>query len=95
MPLYAFTCDRCGPFDARRPMAEAGSALACPSCGSPARRSFTPPGLSRMRAPLRDARDREERSAHAPDLVAAPSGGPLPSAHRHAHGPPWALGHGH
>jgi putative FmdB family regulatory protein len=83
MPRYAFTCEACGPFDVWRPVAEAGAALDCPACGGPARRSFTAPGLARMAAPVRAARDREERSAHAPDVVSTKSGRPMPG---HAHG---------
>ena len=86
MPVYAFNCERCGGFDAWRPVAEAAASLACPSCGTSARRRFTPPGVARTPAPLRVARDREARSAHEPDVVAAPAAGrplPLASAHRH------------
>jgi len=87
MPLYAFTCDACGTFEAWRPVGEAAAAPACPTCRGPARRRFTPPGVARMPAALRAARDREERSAHEPEVVGAPSGRPLPWAHRHTHAP--------
>jgi hypothetical protein len=36
-----------------------------------------------MSAPLRSAREREERSADAPDVVGAPTGRPLPWGHHH------------
>ena len=85
MPVYAFSCERCGGFDAWRPVAEAAAALACPSCGTSARRCFTPPGVARMPAPLRAARDREARSAHEPEVVGAPAGRPLPHALGHRH----------
>jgi hypothetical protein len=52
---------------------------------------FTPPGLARLVKPLRSALDREEKSAHEPDVVRAKAGRPLP--HRHAPAPPWVLSH--
>jgi putative FmdB family regulatory protein len=85
MPLYAFACGACGPFEVRRAVADAAAAGECPACGAPAQRIFTPPGVARMPAPMRAARDREERSAHQPDVVRAPSGRPLPWRHTHAH----------
>ncbi|MDX6723327.1 MAG: hypothetical protein QOD44_2060 [Solirubrobacteraceae bacterium] len=85
MPLYAFTCAACGPFELRRAVAEAAAAGDCPACGAVGRRLFTPPGVARMQAPMRAARTREERSAHAPDVVGAPAGRPLPWRHNHAH----------
>ena len=85
MPLYAFNCKRCGAFDAWRPVAGAGGAIACPTCGRFARRCFTPPGVARTPAPLRAARDREARSAHEPEVVGAPTGRRLPWAHGHRH----------
>ena len=91
MPIYAFICESCGPFDLVRPMAEAGAAAACPACGVEARRVFTPPGLALLARPVRRALDLEEKSAHEPDVVAEKRGRPLP--HRHAPAPPWVLSH--
>ena len=91
MPIYAFTCAGCGPFELLRPMAEADSAANCPACGTEARRVFTPPGLVRLARPVRSALDMEEKSAHEPAVVTEKRGRPLP--HRHAEGPPWALAH--
>jgi putative FmdB family regulatory protein len=86
MPLYAFDCEACGPFEMRRPAADAAAGGDCPRCGAAGRRVYTPPGVARMPVALRAARDREERSAHAPDVVSAPSPGrPLPWAHDHSH----------
>ena len=44
--------------------------------------------VARMAAPMRAARDREDRSAHSPDVVGAPAGRPLPGhlGHRHYRG---------
>jgi hypothetical protein len=72
-------------------MVQAGSTAACPACGTPARRVFTPPGLSVLAAPARRALDTEEASAHEPTVVAEKHGRPLP--HRHGVTPPWAMGH--
>ena len=85
MPVYAYTCEGCGSFELQRPVQDAAAAGACPTCGGPARRRFTPPGVARMPAPLRSARDREERSGHEPAVVSAPSGRPLPFHHGHRH----------
>ena len=85
VPLYAFACEKCGPFDAVRPAASAGSGLACPACGGAARRVFTPPGLALLPAGLRRARDREEKSAFQPDVVSTKEGRPMPWAGHHGH----------
>jgi putative FmdB family regulatory protein len=86
VPIYAFSCERCGGFDAWRPVAEASASLECPDCGTTARRCFTPPGVARTPAPLRAARDRDARSAHEPEVVGAPGAGrPLPVASGHRH----------
>jgi putative FmdB family regulatory protein len=91
MPVYAFTCAGCGPFDLLRPMGQAGAPARCPRCGGEARRVFTPPGLSLLARQVREALDTEEMSAHEPAVVSEKRGRPLP--HRHAPTPPWTLGH--
>jgi putative FmdB family regulatory protein len=93
VPVYAFTCAACGPFDLWRPVLDAATALACPTCEGPARRRFTPPGVTRTPAPLRAARDREARSVHEPEVVREPSGRSPPWEHRRGHGLPWTVGH--
>jgi putative FmdB family regulatory protein len=85
MPTYAFTCAGCGPFEAWRPVDEAAAVLQCPSCGREATRRFTAPGVARTPTALRGALDREDRSAHEPEVVASKSGRPMPFGHRHAH----------
>ena len=91
MPVYAFTCADCGPFDLMRPMTQAGAPVHCPSCGGETRRVFTPPGIAHLTPPVARALDIEQKSAHEPDVVTEKSGRPL--AHRHAPAPPWTLGH--
>jgi putative FmdB family regulatory protein len=97
VPLYAFTCEGCGPFELIRPMVEASAPARCPDCGTTARRVFTPPGLALLAAPLRRVLDDEHKSAHEPDVVAERHGRPMPHDHHHHHGhgsaPPWVLSH--
>jgi putative FmdB family regulatory protein len=85
VPVYEFTCEACGPLELRLSMVDASAPRTCPRCDAPARRRFTPPGVARTPAPMRAARDREERSAHEPEVVAAPCGQPLPGHHGHRH----------
>ena len=91
MPIYAFTCTRCGSFDVTRQVAEAGAPASCPQCGTGARRLFTPPGLALLRQPVRGLLDLEEKSAHAPEVVAEKTGRAMP--HKHGPTPPWVLSH--
>ncbi len=69
MPIYAFDCAVCGAFEVTRGVADAGAPAACPGCGGHGRRVFTPPGLALLTKPLRGALDREEKSAHEPEVV--------------------------
>ncbi|MBV9195871.1 MAG: zinc ribbon domain-containing protein [Solirubrobacterales bacterium] len=91
MPLYAFVCGRCGPFELQRPMTSDGTAARCPSCAREARRVYTPPGLALLNTPVRRALTLEEKSAHEPELVAEKRGRRRP--HRHSPSPPWVLSH--
>jgi putative FmdB family regulatory protein len=83
VPQYAFTCAACGPFEVWRRAQDAAAPLRCPTCGGVALRRFTAPGVRRMPAALRAARDREDKSASAPEVVTAKTGRPMPG---HAHG---------
>jgi len=74
-----------------RPMTQAAAPARCPTCGSEARRVFTPPGLALLARPVRGALDMEEKSAHEPAVVAEKRGRPL--AHGHGPSPPWVLSH--
>jgi putative FmdB family regulatory protein len=91
VPIYAFTCAECGPFEIVRGVTDAGAPAACACCGATARRVFTPPNLALLARPMRGALDREERSAHEPDVVTHKTGHPMP--HRHAPAPSWVLSH--
>lgn len=68
MPLYAYQCPRCGPFDAYRPMAEYRAPCPCPACGVSSARKVTAPQLNIMPAAIRNAHAKNERSAHAPKV---------------------------
>jgi putative FmdB family regulatory protein len=89
MPVYVFTCAECGSFELARPMAEAGSRAYCPTCEHEARRVFTPPRLARLAAPVRQALETEEASAHEPRVVTEKRGRPL--RQRQEPAPPWVL----
>ena len=91
MPIYAFVCAGCGPFDVLRPVAHAGAPATCPRCGGEARRVFTPPSLARLERPVRRALELEEQSAHEPEVTREKRGRPLP--HRHEPTPPWVVAH--
>ena len=96
MPRYDYSCDECGPFKAWRPMSEYSEPSECPSCGSPAPRAVTAPFIASMNPHSRIAHQRNEKSAHEPQVMsrremdrlgATRSGG---AGHRHHH-----HGHGH
>jgi putative FmdB family regulatory protein len=89
--IYAFSCERCGPFELLRSMTESAAPADCPRCGASARRVYSPPGLALLAAPMRRALDMEDKSAHEPDVVTQRRGRPLP--HRHEPSPPWVLSH--
>ena len=91
MPVYAFTCAGCGSFELTRPLEQAAAPAPCPTCGTEARRVFTPPGLAVLARPARRVLDMEEKSAHEPAVVGEKRGHPL--AHRHSPTPPWVLSH--
>ncbi len=43
MPLYDYTCERCGSFEAQRHHTEAGTPAPCPECGEPGARQWSVP----------------------------------------------------
>jgi putative FmdB family regulatory protein len=91
MPVYAFTCAACGGFELMRPMAQAAEPAPCPTCGTEARRVFTPPGLALLAQRVRGVLDMEEKSAHEPAVVTEKRG--RPRAHAHGSTPPWVVSH--
>ena len=91
MPIYAFTCGSCGPFEVTRGMAQSAAPISCPDCGGDARRVFTPPGVALLSKPVRGLLDLEQKSAHEPAVVSEKTGRPRPHAHEPT--PPWMLSH--
>jgi putative FmdB family regulatory protein len=92
MRLYGFECEMCGPFEEWRPHTESSSPSRCPVCQGSGRRLYTPPGLVRTPAHVRQARNLEEKSAHDPEVVQGlPSGLPGRPLRRSAYPTqPWA-----
>ena len=71
MPTYDYACDRCGPFELVRPMAEYAQKQPCPACGEAAARAIlNVPALGNMDAGRRAAFATNERSANAPQRSA-------------------------
>lgn len=67
MPTYDYACPACGPFEARRAIAERDVPAGCPRCGLAAPRAWlAAPRLADMPAERRGAFAVNERAAHAP-----------------------------
>lgn len=71
MPLYDYRCPHCGPFQAWAVMAESTAPAGCPDCGVLAPRRPMAPFLNTMNGARRQAQDRNERSAHEPQVMNA------------------------
>lgn len=100
MPLYDYACERCGPFSARVPMAEAGLPVTCPGCAMAAPRTISAPQLNLMSSTRRRIDSRNEKSAHVPEVVhraAHGDGGACAhhGGHSHSHGKGHAHAKGH
>jgi putative FmdB family regulatory protein len=83
MPLYPYTCDDCGDFQAWRSMAACDQSAACPHCGVLSRRAVAAPRILGMDEDTRIAHMRNEKSAHEPRVMRKEH-----SHHAHGH-------HGH
>jgi putative FmdB family regulatory protein len=101
MPLYDYYCERCGAFEQQRPLSQAGEPVPCPSCQALAQRVITAPFLATMKSSTRKAHERNERSAHEPQVIRREPpvhehGGPHhhhPHRHRQRAHRPWMIGH--
>ena len=82
MPLYPYTCDKCGDFQDWRSMSACDQSAACPRCGALSRRAVAAPTILGMDAHTRIAHVRNEKSAHEPMVVRKERG----HNHGHAHG---------
>jgi putative FmdB family regulatory protein len=92
MPIYEYSCERCGEFEVYLPVSAAGQPGRCPECTLEARRRFSAPMTRQSSDAQRSAFAREERSRHEPGRASAPTGAEMP--HRHG-GPsqPWTISH--
>lgn len=66
MPVYEYECTACGVFSALKPMSRSADPCECPECGTLSARKISAPFLAGMSAPLRQAWERNEKSAHEP-----------------------------
>ncbi|QAA94489.1 FmdB family zinc ribbon protein [Pollutimonas thiosulfatoxidans] len=74
MPLYAYLCKTCGPFEQHRPMAQFELPATCPQCQAAAPRMLTAVQLNLMPGNKRIAHGLNERNAHEPRVAAAHAG---------------------
>lgn len=71
MAIYEYRCDDDGAFEMTRPLGTAPESVACPVCGSEARRVFSKPMLSLSPPALVAAIDHAEKSRDEPEVVAS------------------------
>ncbi len=69
MPLYDYACEACGEFRAWQPMSQSMATVDCPTCGDPAMRSVAAPFIASMNPNTRIAHQRNEKSAHEPQVM--------------------------
>ncbi len=106
MPLYDYSCKKCGPFRDWQSMGRSSEPAVCPSCGLRSVRAIVAPFIADMNPNNRIAHQRNEKSADEPRVInkPAPTHGGVGHSHphrhgaggrHHAHGPsrPWMIGH--
>ena len=103
MPLYNYACEDCGPFTAWQPMSRAGEPADCPACARPGARMLSAPFCANMDPNNRVAHQRNEKSAHEPQVMSRQrldklgakrsAGHHHGHAHSHASSRPWMVGH--
>jgi len=103
MPLYAYSCESCGSFQKWQSMTACEQSIACPHCGRASDRAVSAPTILGMDAHVREAHNRNEKSAHEPKLVRrnnkqghhahAHAGADSGGAHLHQSSRPWMIGH--
>lgn len=69
MPTYVFQCADGSRFEASYPLTAVPAHAPCDECGSPARRIFTAPHLSKAGSSAYRLLDRTRRSADQPEVV--------------------------
>lgn len=104
MPIYAYLCNDCGPFELYRPMSEFQQRAACPLCHAQASRMVTAARLNLMPGNRRAAHTHNEKNAHEPRIAHSSAGQHIDihshgdHSHTHRHAPhagsrPWQVGH--
>jgi len=89
MPIYAYKCDDCGPFDKLRRMADVDTPMPCPQCEAVATRVFTAPNVNLNSGSLfKRAASKAPRLMKRRGEPAAPQNQSPRSGSR-----PWMLGH--
>lgn len=88
MATYQYRCDAHGPFDVRRPIGTAPSAVTCPRCDGASARMFTAPMLGLAPRAAVALIDRTRSTADTPQVVSSP---PPRPAHRATRWPDPAL----
>jgi len=92
MPIYDYNCLNCGEFRLMRSIAEHSNPAACPACGNASERVITAPFLADMPAATRVAHQRNELSAHVPQVMSKRrleeryGNTPVGGGHSHHHG---------
>jgi putative FmdB family regulatory protein len=76
MPLYDYTCKRCGPFRDWKPVGEYLEPAKCPDCGRRSPRAVATPALG-MDWQRKKAHSINEKSAHEPRVTRRRRGDPI------------------
>lgn len=87
MPLYEFSCDRCGEFEAWRRIADLTLPVLCPECEGTAKRLFSPPNVNLNSGSLPGGSSKEPR------LVKRQGEPAKPRYQGKSQGRPWMIGH--
>lgn len=68
MPVYEYECNTCGVFTALRKMSESSEPAFCQECGAESGRILSAPRLAVLGKTQRVAHERNEKSAHEPNV---------------------------
>jgi putative FmdB family regulatory protein len=105
MPLYEYSCETHGVFDAFRPSSASSEPADCPDCGQSAQRILSIPMTTLLGPVVRNAMERNEKSRHEPHVCkpgcshhhrsTAPIDTSRPAKRHSYNGPrPWVIEHG-
>ena len=95
MPLYSYDCSDCGPFRSWNPMSQAAAPAPCPTCDRPGARAVAAPFIANMNPHSRIAHQRNEKSAHEPQVMSRAQLERSGRRRGHAHGNGHCAGHHH